>query len=392
MTLRFKTAEGVDLPDVVTGVKHSSIAWLGDNSGVFYSTYPEHKSALEGSSVEKHEYHSLYFHKLGTPQSEDFLVADFRHDPNLMHSGYVTKDGQYLIVEVSKGCDPTNQVFYFDLKAVNNKFSGKVKLEPLFDKFDAKYDIIDTDGDSALIITNKDSPMFKLIRVKFGADNDEKNWETVIEEDPKRKLDLVSAVANDYLIVNYLEDCCSKLYINEKKTGKVLKNIPLDISSLSGLSCEKDRTDVFFSIESFLIPTVIYRFDFSESTIDNLKVEEIRRVKINGFDPTKFTAQQAFATSRDGTRVPMFLVHGKDVELNGENPTILNGYGGFNIAEEPAFSISRCLFLTHLGGIVACANLRGGRLVFTVVNPYSIICLFMSIHIDLFVLILCVCS
>uniref|UniRef100_A0AC34QS36 Prolyl endopeptidase n=1 Tax=Panagrolaimus sp. JU765 TaxID=591449 RepID=A0AC34QS36_9BILA len=361
MTLKFKTDEGVDLPDVITGVKFSSISWLGDNSGLFYSRFPEHKSATEGSSVEKHEYHSLYFHKLGTSQDKDFLVADFRHDPLLMHDACVTKDGRYLIVDVNKGCDPTNQVFYFDLKSVNNQLAGKVPLKPLFDKFDAKYSVVDTDDDTALVITNKDAPMNKLIRVKFGADNnDPANWTTVIDEDPKRKLNMVCVAANDKLIVGYLEDCCSKLYVNDKQTGKMLKQIPLEIGSLSGISCEKDRTEVFFSFESYLIPTVIYRFDFAESKVEDLKIEEVRRVQIKGFDPSKFMIEQAFATSKDGTKVPMFIVRPKIFDFNGQHPTILNGYGGFNVAEEPYFSISRCLFLSHFDGVVACSNLRGG--------------------------------
>lgn len=197
------------MPDVVKGVKHSSIAWLHDNTGIFYSRYPEHKSATEGTSVEKHQNHSLYFHKLGTPQSEDFLVADFRQDPNLMNSGAVTEDGRYLLVYVSKGCDPTNHVYYYDLQTVDNKISGKLELKPFFDKSDAKYDIVDNDGDTALVMTNLDAPMFKLIRVKFGLDgNDPSKWETVIPEDGKRKLEFATPVNNDKLIVGYMEDCC----------------------------------------------------------------------------------------------------------------------------------------------------------------------------------------
>jgi prolyl oligopeptidase len=361
MTVKFKTSSSEDLPDTIKGVKHSSLAWLGDNSGVFYSRYPEHKSETEGSSVEKHQYHSLFFHKLGTPQSEDFLVADFRQDPNLMNSGAVTEDGRYLLVYVSKGCDPVNQVYYYDLKAVDNKFSGKLDLKPFFDKSDAKYDVVDTDGDTALVLTNHKAPMFKLVRVKFGSDgNDPSKWEDVIPEDSKRKLDFVTPVDHNKLIVGYLEDCCSKLYVNDIKTGKILHQVPLEIGSLSGLSCHKNRSEVFFSFESFLTPTVIYRFDFKEMKNDHLDIEEIRRVQLKDFDPSKFKVQQVFATSKDGTKIPMFLVHRADIKLDGQNPTILNGYGGFNVAEEPSFSISRVLFLNNMDGVVAVSNLRGG--------------------------------
>uniref|UniRef100_A0AC34GD60 Peptidase S9A N-terminal domain-containing protein n=1 Tax=Panagrolaimus sp. ES5 TaxID=591445 RepID=A0AC34GD60_9BILA len=204
MTVMFKSATGEDLPDTVKGVKHSSLAWLHDNSGIFYSRYPEHKGAAEGTSVEKHEYHSLYFHKLGTSQSEDFLVADFRQDPNLMNSGAVTEDGRYLLVYVSKGCDPVNQVYYYDLESAKNSISGKLELKPFFDKADAKYDIIDTDGDTALVVTNHQAPFFKLIRVKFGPDgNDPSKWEVVIPEDPERKLAFASPVDGNKLMIGY---------------------------------------------------------------------------------------------------------------------------------------------------------------------------------------------
>jgi prolyl oligopeptidase len=361
MTLKFKSESGDDLSDTVKGVKHSSIAWLSDNSGVFYSRYPEHKSATEGSSVEKHQNHSLYFHKLGTPQSEDFLVADFRHDPNLMNSGTVTEDGRYLLVYVSKGCDPVNQVFYYDLESVKNKFSGKLDLKPFFDKSDAKYDIIDTDGDTALVMTNHEAPFFKLVRVKFGPDgNDPSKWEVVIAEDSERKLDFASAVDGNKLMVGYLEDCCSKLYVNDIKSGKVLHQVPMEIGALSGLSCDKKRSEVFFSFESFLAPTVIYRFDFKDMKDGELKIEETRRVQIKDFDPSKFKVQQIFTKSKDGTKVPMFIVRRADLKHDGQNVTILNGYGGFNVADTPCFSISRILFLNNLDGVVACANLRGG--------------------------------
>ena len=127
-----------------------------------------------------------------------------------MNSGTVTEDGRYLLVYVSKGCDPTNQVFYYDL--ANNKVSGKLDLKPFFDKSDAKYDVIDNDGETALVKTNLKAPMFKLVRVKFGADgNDPAKWEEVIPEDPKRMLDFVSPVDGDKLLVGYLEDCCVSL-------------------------------------------------------------------------------------------------------------------------------------------------------------------------------------
>uniref|UniRef100_A0A7E4UNI6 Prolyl endopeptidase n=1 Tax=Panagrellus redivivus TaxID=6233 RepID=A0A7E4UNI6_PANRE len=363
VTLHFKTADGTDLKDKITGVKFSSIGWLSDNSGVFYSRYPEHKGAIAGSCVEKDEYHSLYFHKMGTPQAEDVLVADFRKDPHLMVAASVTRDGRFLIANVCKGCDPANQLFYADLKSINNQITGKVDLKPFFDQFDAKYDIVNFTGDDVLVLTNKDAPMNKLIRIKVGADNNNpSNWETVIPEDPKRKLQNVAVAAGDKMLVEYLQDCSSRVYINDFNTGNVLCQIPLEIGTLSSLICRKDQTEVFFSYGSFLSPTVVYRFDFNNVDLPSgkLNIEEVHRVNIQGFDASKFTAVQHFATSKDGTKVPMFIIHAKDAVLDGQNPTILNGYGGFGVSYVPGFSISQSLWLQSFGGIVAVANLRGG--------------------------------
>uniref|UniRef100_A0A7E4V9V2 Prolyl endopeptidase n=1 Tax=Panagrellus redivivus TaxID=6233 RepID=A0A7E4V9V2_PANRE len=363
MTLRFKTADGEDLKDVITGVKHSGIAWLDDKSGVFYSAYPEHKGAIAGSNVEKDTYHSLYFHKIGTPQSDDVLVADFRQDPNLMVAASVTRDGRYLIANVSKGCDPTNQLLYVDLKAINNQVTGKLELKPFFDKFDAKYEIIEVADDYVLTLTNKDAPNSKLIRTKVGVDNNNPdNWEVVIPEDPKRKLEYVAVAAGDKLIVEYLQDCSSRVYINDYKTGKVLCQIPLELGTFGALAARKDRTEVFFTYDSFLSPTVVYRFDFNNVDLANaqLNIEEVRRVKIKGFDPHKYTAVQHFAKSKDGTKIPMFIIHAKDIKLDGQNATLLNGYGGFNICEVPGFSVSKISWLQDFGGVFVVSNLRGG--------------------------------
>ncbi|KAH7701724.1 prolyl oligopeptidase, partial [Aphelenchoides avenae] len=207
VTVKFKKNTGEDLPDEIKNVKFSAIDWIHTNEGVFYSKYPDHTGKAEGTEVKRHEYHSLFYHKLGTPYTEDVLVAEFRDNPSFMCSGGVTEDGRYLVVDVNKGCDPTNQLYYFDLQSVDHKVTGKLPLKPLFDKFDAKYDMIDNDGDSALVLTNHESPMFKLIRVNMATANEgPSKWETVIAEDERRKLDWVAPIAGDKMVVAYVED------------------------------------------------------------------------------------------------------------------------------------------------------------------------------------------
>ncbi|KAK0406927.1 hypothetical protein QR680_018893 [Steinernema hermaphroditum] len=358
VTVRFKKASGEELPDVITGVKHSDLAWMADNSGIFYSRYPDYKGALEGSTVDKQEYHSLFFHKMGTNCEEDLLVADFRHDPNIMVGGEVSEDGRYLVVSASKGCDPTNQLFYYDLAAVGNKIEGKLKLKPLFDKSDAKYDFVDSDGDSAIVQTNHEAPMFKVIRVKFETANDgPSNWETLIAENERHKLDWVAPVAGDRLVAVYLEDVKNTMYVHSLKDGARLQQIPIDIGSITSCAIKKTSSEMFFSFESFFTPTVVYQLEFGTETPTP---KEIRRVKIPGVDFSQFAVKQVFYPSKDGTKIPMYILHRKDVVLDGNNPTILNGYGGFNVADEPYFSVTRLLVLQHFHGVVVNTNLRGG--------------------------------
>uniref|UniRef100_A0A915Q292 Prolyl endopeptidase n=1 Tax=Setaria digitata TaxID=48799 RepID=A0A915Q292_9BILA len=362
MTLKFKKVDGTDLKDVLIGVKHSGLDWLIDNSGIFYSKYPEHKSALEGWSTEKHEYHSLYFHKLGTPQSEDVLVADFRSHPEYMCSGSVTEDGRYLIVDVSRGCDPYNMLYYYDVQQVQQKITCKLPLKPLFDKLDAKYEFVDSDGDTALILTNHDAPMFKLIRVKMSTANEGPSaWEIVIPENRMNKLEWVANVGGDRLVVSYIEDVKNKLYVYCPKTGERFYEIPIEIGTISGFFGRKNGTEMFLRFNSFLAPGSIHHADFKGlEPAEKVKLKEIRRISIKGVDTSKFVVKQVFCRSKDGTKIPLYVIHNKNLVLTGNTPALLYGYGGFNVAEMPHFAVSRVLFLDNFKGVFALANLRGG--------------------------------
>ncbi|PAV82008.1 hypothetical protein WR25_22641 isoform B [Diploscapter pachys] len=360
VTVKFRTASRDDLSDVIPGVKHSSLAWAHDNSGLFYCKYPDHKSATEGTSVEKHEFHSLYFHKLGTDSKDDVLVYDRRDQPDYMLGGEVTHDGRYLIIDVSRGCDPYNMLYYYDLAAVDNKITGRIEPIPLFDKLDAKYDFIENDGHHFIFKTNKDAPMFKLVKVDISKPQDK--WIEMIPENPRAKLDFILPVAEDKMMVCYLEDVKDQLYVHDFHTGERLYQIPLSIGTISGISGKRDRTELFFGFESHLVPFILYRLDFQTvaGTKNAPNVEEIRRINIRGLDAKDFKEEQVFYESKDGTKVPMFIISRADMQKNGENGVILNGYGGFNIANTPTFSVSRLMFIKHFSSIIAVANIRGG--------------------------------
>ncbi|VDN02277.1 unnamed protein product [Thelazia callipaeda] len=363
VTLKFRRVDGTDLTDVVMGVKHSGLDWLIDNSGVFYSTYPEHKSSLVGSSTEKHEYHSLYYHKLGTPQSDDVLVAEFRSDSKYMWFAYgvVSKDGRYLLVEVSRGTDPNNMIYYCDMQEAGQKITGKLELKTLFDKLDARYEFVDNNEDKALILTNHDAPMFKLIRVKMSTANQGPSvWETVIPES-NNKLEWVVNIGGDRLLVSYLEDVKNKLYVHSLETGERFYEIILETGTVSGVFGDKYHTEIFIRIDSFLTPGIVYYANFKDKKPeDEIVLKEYRRTAIKGVDTSKFAMKQVFYASKDATKVPMYIIHNKDLVLDGNNPVLLIGYGGFNIALMPHFFVSHILFLANFKGVVAVANLRGG--------------------------------
>uniref|UniRef100_A0A914LLW9 Peptidase S9A N-terminal domain-containing protein n=1 Tax=Meloidogyne incognita TaxID=6306 RepID=A0A914LLW9_MELIC len=306
-TIKFKKCTGEELPDVIPGVKFSGLSWLHDNSGVFYSKYPEVKTTTEGSSTEKHEFHSLYFHRLGTDSKDDVLVYERRDDPGYFINAWVSDDGKFLFMTLSKGCNPKNQLHYFDL-TTHPKIDGKLEFVPLFDKSDATYSEIDSDDNSALIMTNFNAPMFKIVRVKIGqgaTPNQNDNWEVIIDEDPKRKLDWAMVVDGNKLLVCYMEDVKNTLYVHDLNDGKLLYQIPFDIGTIAGVSGRKNKSKIFIYFTSFFTPSIIYKGDFANcSSISTpIKLTEMRRTQIKGIKSEDFIAEQIFYTSKDGTKV-----------------------------------------------------------------------------------------
>ncbi|GMT02973.1 hypothetical protein PENTCL1PPCAC_25147 [Pristionchus entomophagus] len=359
MTIKFKTSSGDDLPDVIPGAKYTGIAWMGDNSGVFYARYPHHKGATEGTSAEKHEWHSLYYHKMGTKAEEDVLVYKRTDNPDMMiTNSMVTDDGRFLIISAARGCDPYNMLYYYDLQAVGNKVTGPIEAVPIFDKLEAKYEYVDHDEDRMIIKTNKDAPMFKIVTMSLKG-----GPSSLVDLIPERKSNLAWAVPliGDRLLVSYFEDVKSTLYVHEASSGRRLYQIPLEIGSLSGLHADKKENELFLAFESFLVPMIEYRMDFTGVPIEKMpEMKEIRRVSINGMEKESFKVEQVFYPSTDGTKIPMYTISNTGVQKNSENAVLLTGYGGFGVAYMPYFSLSALLFVRHFGGVYAVANLRGG--------------------------------
>jgi len=332
---------GKDLSDDLKWVKFSGVSWTPDAKGFFYSRYEEPK----GDSLKDTNYfQKLYYHKLGSTQSEDVLVYERPDQKDWLFGGTVTEDGNYLITTVSQGTDVKSRIYYKDLKA---KDAQVVKL---LDDFDAAYNFIGNEGTRFWFQTDLQSPRGKIIEIDISKP-ERSNWKIVVPES-KETLQTVSFV-NHMFIANYLKDAYTQVKIYDTK-GKFVREVAFPgIGSADGFGGKANDKETFYSFTGFTMPTTIYRYDMvtGKSTI-------FRQPKVD-FNPDDFETRQVFYTSKDGTKVPMFITYKKGLKLNGNNPTYLYGYGGFDISLTPAFSVGNLVWM-EMGGVYAQPNLRGG--------------------------------
>ena len=332
------------LPDTLEWVKVSGAAWHGD--GFYYSRYPAPEKGKEKASIN--ENHQVYFHRLGTPQSEDTLVYQDAGNPQRFHFVGTTDDERFAILSVSergKGKDG-NALFVRDL------VNGDREFKPLIAAItDDGYGVVDNVGDKLLIETNNKAPNSRVVLVdpKQPA---EANWKVVLPEKPEPLRGVTTAGGK--LFATYLKDVTSRAYVYSLE-GRLENEVALPGPGVAaGFGGERDDTFVFYTFNSLNVPPTIYRYD-----IKTRKSVAFREPKVPSYDPSAFETKQVFYNSKDGTRVPMFLVHRKGLKLDGNNPTLLYGYGGFNVVQSPTFSASR-LALLEQGFVYASANMRGG--------------------------------
>ena len=341
-------ATGEDRSDLVEWVKFSGAAWRKDGSGFYYSRYDAPKAGEEKKGLN--EFQKLYFHQIGTKQSEDALVYE-RHDhADWGFNGNVTDDGRYLVIYVSQGTDTKNRLFYKDLA------DEKSPVVELLNDFDASYSFIDNIGPVFFLKTDLDASRGRVIAIDTTQPQRE-HWREVIAQAPIDTLEGVSLV-HDQFICSYLHDAHSlvKLFAadTEKVLAKLIRELPLPgLGSARGFGGKRIDTETFYSFTSFTVPGTIYRLDLTagEGTV-------YREPKVD-FRPGDYETQQVFYTSKDGTRVPMFITHRRGLKLDGTNPTLLYGYGGFDINLTPVFSVTDLVWMEK-GGVYAMANLRGG--------------------------------
>jgi prolyl oligopeptidase len=333
---------GADLADHIKWVKSSGASWTKDGQGFFYSRYDEPSSTNQLKGVNY--FHKLYFHKLGSPQSEDPLIYDRPDQKEWGFSGGVTDDGRYLVIHVWQGTDTRNRFFYKDLQ------HPEAKVVELLKDFDADYSFIDNIETTFYFRTDLKAPRGRVIAIDV-AKPARGAWREILPETQDR-LQGVSLV-NNQLVASYLKDAHTDVKIFDLD-GKLVRRVELPgIGTAAGFSGKRQETETFYSFTGFTAPTTIYRYDLKTGTSS-----VFRQPKVD-FDPALFETKQVFYASKDGTRVPMFITHKKGLKLDGRNPTLLYGYGGFDISLTPNFSVSTLVWL-EMGGVYAVPNLRGG--------------------------------
>jgi prolyl oligopeptidase len=333
---------GETLDDHLRYIKFSGASWTHDGKGFFYSRYPEPEG--DQSLEDINHYHQLHYHRLGTPQSDDELVYHRPDEKEWGFGGFVTEDGDFLIISVWKGTHRENQVFYRDLRDPDSD------VVELIAGFDAHYGFIGNDGDTFWFVTDLDAPNQRIIGVDT-ASPDRSRWTEVVPEAPQALQ--VAGVVGERFFCSYLEDAHSVVRrFHLDGSPEVDVELP-GLGTVVGFSGRRDHKETFYLFTSFTDPGTVYRYDIEADRSDVFRRPDV------GIDLESYETKQVFYNSKDGTRVPMFITHRKGIELDGNNPTLLYGYGGFNIPNTPVFGVSNILWM-EMGGIYAVANIRGG--------------------------------
>jgi prolyl oligopeptidase len=347
LTWRIRNVEsGVDLEEVIEWSKFSNAAWLSDETGFYYSRYDTPSAGDEFQNTNYNQ--RVFFHKLNTTQDQDKLIYERPDQKEWGFQSKITDDGCYHALNVWQGTDVRNRFFYRDTR-------GPDQFIELISDLEATYELVGNDGSLFYFFTNLGAPRGKLIAVNT-EQPEKSHWQTLIPESQAVLEGVV--MVNEQFAALYNEDAHHVIHLF-KLDGAADGEIPfpalgsvVQIDSL-GLHGSRADNELFYTFQSFLYPTTVYRYNFQTRSAEPINAPEL------DFDPTVYETQQVFVTSKDGTRVPMYLTHKKGLVRDGQNLTLLYGYGGFNVSNMPAFAVGRLIWL-ELGGVYASANMRGG--------------------------------
>ncbi|MCI0472663.1 MAG: prolyl oligopeptidase family serine peptidase, partial [Ignavibacteria bacterium] len=325
------------LKDHLKWVKFSGASWLGD--GFYYNRYDAPVEGQELASINKSP--KVYFHKAGTEQSEDVLIYEDKEHPEYSFSIYPSEDSRFLYLSKSKKGATGNELYYRDLTKDNSDFI------PVSTGFVHQTSPVNNIEGNIYLFTNKDAPKNKI--VKFNTSDG--SFTDIIPE--KKEVLSGASISHEKFFVQYMVDVSDRIYVYDLN-GNQIEELKLPaLGTVSGYSAKKTHDEIFFTFTSFLYPSVIMKYDIVKNELSEFRKSEVK------FDPENYETKQVFYKSKDGTRIPMYIVHKKGLVLDGNNPTLLYAYGGFNASMKPSFSTSNIVLLEN-GGIYALANIRGG--------------------------------
>ncbi len=327
------------IEDTLIDVKFSGLSWL-NNDGFYYSSYdkPKDGSALSGLT----QYHKLFYHKLGTPQSEDKLVFGGEKTKRRYIGGYVTEDNNYLVISAATSTSG-RELYIKDLRKTNSK------IVPIVDNFDNNHSILHTEGDKLFIKTNLNAPNGRVVTTTIQKPTPD-NWTDLI---PETENVLEVGTAGGKIFATYMVDATNRVY-QYSLDGKMEKEIELPaLGSADGFGGRMEDMVVYYNFTNYVYPSTIFKYDIKTGTSEVYKKSGVK------FNPEQYESKQVFYNSKDGTKIPMLITHKKGLKLDGTNPTYLYGYGGFNVSLTPGFSTSTIVLIEN-GGVMAVANLRGG--------------------------------
>jgi len=324
--------------DTLKDIKFSGISWLG-NEGFYYSSYDRPKGSELSAMTDKHK---LYYHKIGTPQTEDAMIFGGEETPRRYIFGSVTEDQNYLVIGAQVSTTG-NELYILDLTKPGSR------LVKMVDDFEFSHDVLYTQGTKIYIETNKNAPNGKVVICDI-TNAYQDSWEDLI---PESDMPLSTSTGGDYIFASYLKDATSQIVQFDLNGKKIREVILPGVGTVGGFSSKVEEMELYYSFTNYVNPPTLYKYNINsgESTL-------YRRPDVK-FNPEHYVSEQVFYQSKDGTSIPMIITHKKGLDLNGKNPTILYGYGGFGVSQRPSFSVAMVAFLEQ-GGIYAVSNLRGG--------------------------------
>ena len=353
------------MDDVLMWCKFTGITWTHDNKGFFYSRYSKPESnkdeTKKGTETDKLKNQQLYYHKLGTPQSDDIFLIDGKTlgDEEWMIGAGLTYCGKWLELYISPSCDPVNRLYFVDISdtaTYNNSQTFQSKMIKVIDNFDYGYDAINNQDTLFYFKTNDNADNYRVVSYDISNFKQGTKVEfTEIVQERKFRLESASIVGGDKILLKYNEDVKTVIKLIDLKGNDVKNNLVFPAAGSIGSTGSKKHTEGFFSFTSFLYPGSIYNYNYETN-----EMKLFKEIEVKGFKSDDFMTKQVFYPSKDGTKIPMYILSPKDLKLNGENPTIIYGYGGFDISLNPRFNVSRVLWLKHTGGVYVSTNLRGG--------------------------------